>query len=65
MTIFNYEVVVTEYYTPPSGRPYQSERIVQRFEDKQVAETTANQYNREAVSGQYYSFRKVKESKEN
>jgi hypothetical protein len=60
MTIFNYEVVLTESYTPANGgRPYSSERIVQRFEDKKVAESTANSYNREATEGQYYSIRKV------
>jgi hypothetical protein len=60
MPIFNYEVVLTEYFTPSNGgRPYSSERIVQRFEDKKVAEATANQYNRESVEGQHYSTRKV------
>ena len=59
---FNWELVVTEYYTPAGGgRPYHSERVVQRFEDQRVAEGTANQYNREAVAGQYYSIRKVEE----
>jgi hypothetical protein len=55
-----YEVLVTEYYTPANGgRPYSSERVVQVFGDKHEAETTTNQYNRRAVSGQHYSFRKV------
>ena len=57
-----YELVLEEAFYPANGgRPYYSEEVVQLFEDKAVAEATANSYNRKAPVNQYYSVRKVKE----
>ena len=53
-------VYVTEYYTPANGgRPYQSDRLVATTLTEADAKAKAAEYNRTAVSGQYYSIRKV------
>lgn len=55
-----WELVVTEYYTPANGgRPYQSERLVATMLTELDAKLQAAEYNTRAVSGQYYSVRKV------
>lgn len=60
---FNYEMVLEESFQPSNGgRAYYSERIVQRFEDRTVAEGFASAYNKEALPNQYYSVRKIKET---
>ena len=59
---FQYEMVLVESFQPKEGRDYHSERVVQRFEDKQVAEGFANSYNKEALPNQFYSVRKIKEA---
>ena len=57
---FQYELVLKETFFPENeGRAYHSERVVQRFEDKRVAEGFANSYNKEALPNQYYSIREV------
>lgn len=57
-----YELVLEEAFYPENGgHPYYSENVVQLFEDRSVAEATANSYNRKAPNNQYYSVRKIKE----
>ena len=56
---FQYEMVLEESFQPKEGRAYHSERVVQRFEDKRVAEGFANSYNKEALPNQFYSVRKI------
>jgi hypothetical protein len=55
-------VYVTEYYTPAGGgRPYASEQVVATMLTELEAKLQAAEYNTRAVSGQYYSIRKVEE----
>ncbi len=61
---FNYEMVLEECFQPANGgRAYYSERVVQRFKERTVAEGFASAYNKEALPDQYYSVRKIKEVK--
>jgi hypothetical protein len=55
-----FSVIVTEYYTPANGgRPYQSDRVVATMLTEAEAKLQAAKYNMRAVSGQYYSVRRV------
>jgi hypothetical protein len=57
---YQYQVVAEEYYTPANGgRPYHSERVVATMLTELDAKLKAAEYNTRAVSGQYYSIRKV------
>jgi hypothetical protein len=57
-----FSVYVTEYYTPAGGgRPYASEQVVATMLTELEAKLKAAEYNTRAVSGQYYSIRKVEE----
>jgi hypothetical protein len=57
---FQYEVVVTEFYTPVGGgRPYSSERVVATMLTELEAKLQAAEYNTKRTEGQYYSIRKV------
>ncbi len=60
---FQYEMVLEESFQPKEGRTYHSERVVQRFEERTVAEGFASAYNKEALPNQYYTVRKIKDSK--
>ena len=57
---YTYEVLVTEYYTPANGgRSYASEKVVATESTESEAIAKAAEYNSRAVSGQYYSIRKM------
>ena len=55
-----YQVVAEEYYTPANGgRPYHSERVVATMLTELEAKLQAAEYNTRAVSGQYYSIKRM------
>lgn len=61
--ILQYELVLEEAFHPENGgRAYYSETVVQLFEDKSLAQATANDYNRKGLDNQYFSVREAKDN---
>jgi hypothetical protein len=59
-----YEIVLEESFQPAAGgRAYHSETVIRTMLSLLDAKLECAEYNVNAFSGQYYSYRQVKESK--